>query len=461
VGVPGSGISGLGNASASDGNASWWLDTSKDFCVMKYPAKNNGSDVAVSTTAGEPWASITRDSSLTTCAAVGSNYRLISNTQWQTVARNAESVAANWSGNAVGSGKMARGHTDNSPANALANSTDDDPYFGTGNSGAAWNTLGATPARGTEQKRTQTLSNGEVVWDFAGNVWQWASDNYADLGLSPAIAEGWDEFSNTTNFPTASPTINRLLFAPLGLYTSAQNIGRMYGWSAGAVLRGGRWYDGTYAGLFSALLGYGASASYNSFGFRCAHPGFSPIDFADTSNGATLPGTTPNGANVDPIYFGPDAYSTSMATTGWWTAVGAIFSDSSNVNTENRPRKSPHSGSTLYNSASKGNTYVVIDLGQIRTFSRVLYYQMFSDGKTTHAAMDISTTLRGYDDAGWTPVHAEQLLANGDGTNPTTTADLIATFPPVTGRYVRLQLRNDGRYGSEGYVELFKVKIFE
>jgi hypothetical protein len=283
VGVPAGGVAGLGNISASandsaaNSNANWWLDVNRDFCVMKYPAKNNGSNVAVSTTEGTPWVSIPRGTDETTaggalkaCKDAGSNYRLISNTQWQTVARNAESVAANWSGNAVGSGVMARGHTDQSPWNALANSTDDNaPYFGTENSGAAWNTLGATPAAGTEQKRTQTLSNGEVVWDFAGNVWQWVSDNYADLGLSPAFAGGWVEFSNTTKFPTASPSINRLLFAPLGLYTSDQNIGRLNGTVRGAVVRGGTWSDRTDAGLFAADLGNDAEVSYLSTGFRC------------------------------------------------------------------------------------------------------------------------------------------------------------------------------------------------
>jgi len=267
VGVPGSGVAELGNSSATNGNASWWLDTSRDFCVMKYPAKNVSS-VAASAAAGLPWVNITRDSSASTCAAVGANYRLISNTQWQTVARNAESVAANWSGNAVGSGVIARGHSDNSPANILENSTDNDPYFGTGNSGAAWNTLGVTPAAGTEQKRTQTLSNGDVVWDFGGNVYQWVSDNYADLGVNPTIPTGTDEFSNTSNFPTALPAINRLLFAPLGLYNSAQNIGTVYGYT-GLVSRGLSFSTGTNAGLFAASLG-GSSGGYNSdIGFRC------------------------------------------------------------------------------------------------------------------------------------------------------------------------------------------------
>lgn len=283
VGVPASGVAGLGNTSASannsaaNSNANWWLDVDRDFCVMKYPAKNNDSSTyATSTMGGTPWVSIPRGTDETTvggamkaCKDAGAGYRLMSNTQWQTVARNAESVAANWSGNAVGSGVMARGHTDNSPSFALENAADEHPHFGTGNSGEAWNTLGATPAAGTEQKRTHTLSNGDVVWDFGGNVWQWASDNHADLGLSPAITAAWDEFSNTTNFPTVSPGINRLLFAPSGLYTSAQNIGRIHGGSAGAVRRGSDYNNGTTAGLFGATLGDSTSFPSGGVGFRC------------------------------------------------------------------------------------------------------------------------------------------------------------------------------------------------
>jgi hypothetical protein len=277
--VPASKTPGLGSVNASNGHAQWWLDTSLDFCLMKYPAKdNNSSTYASSTMTGTPWVNIPRGTdesslggALKACKDAGTGYRLISNTQWQTVARNAEIVAANWSGNAVGSGMMARGHTDNSPSVALENAADNDPYFGTENSGTAWNTLGATPAAGTEQKRTQTLSNGDVVWDFGGNVWQWVSDNYGDLGLSPGIALGLDEFSNTTNFPTVSPGINRLLFAPSGLYTSAQNIGSMGGGSAGAVRRGSDYNNGTTAGLFRAALSTSTSFPSSNVGFRCVY----------------------------------------------------------------------------------------------------------------------------------------------------------------------------------------------
>ena len=70
--------------------------TTKDFCVMKYEAKNNGSGVAVSQSAGNPYVSLTIGASQTKCTNLGANYDLISNPEWMTIGRNAEGVGANW-----------------------------------------------------------------------------------------------------------------------------------------------------------------------------------------------------------------------------------------------------------------------------------------------------------------------------------------------------------------------------
>ena len=49
----------------------------------------------------------------------------------------------------------------------VASVNDSQACFGTATDGS--NTCGGP----NSQKRTLTLSNGEVIWDFAGNVWQW------------------------------------------------------------------------------------------------------------------------------------------------------------------------------------------------------------------------------------------------------------------------------------------------
>jgi len=282
VGVPGSDISGLGHTSSSFTNTDWSLNTAKDFCVMKYPAKNNNaSTAATSIYSTTPWVSINRgletDTTINAIRACGlGGARLISNTQWQTVARNAESVAANWSENATGSGVMPRGHSDNqhlisgmsgsgSPLDHPPGDTDG--YYGTGN----------TVSAGWEQRRTLFLSNGEVVWDFAGNVFQWVSDEANDLGTNPYLTGSDIEFTNSTYFPSYStnfpPDINRLIFGPSNpSFNSNKNIGKIQGASpyAGPVYRGGSFNSGIMSGVFSAGLNRSYTSPDSQTGFRCA-----------------------------------------------------------------------------------------------------------------------------------------------------------------------------------------------
>ncbi len=280
VGVPGNATAGLGNANATIGNATASLDPSRAFCVMKYPAKNVSS-TATSVAAGTPWVSIDRDVAATTCSNLGTGFGLISNTQWQVVARNAESVNSNWSGGAVGSGVLNRGHSDNSPASTLANSTDDtDGYYLTGNSSATpWNALGASPAAGTEQKRTHNLSNGIVVWDLAGSVWQWVSDNRSALGILEAddtagmTTVGFRSFLNT-GVNRFSATAN-LIFGNLGnagtQFSETKNAGQIWGGTAGAVGRGGMYTDGSGAGIFASVLAFAGTDSAAIVTFRCTY----------------------------------------------------------------------------------------------------------------------------------------------------------------------------------------------
>ena len=91
------------------------------------------------------------------------------------VANNVATVASNWQNGAVGSGCLYGGHMDNSPASALAASTDDDPYSGTGNTAANSFSCPFTTSAGygKEQRRTMSLSTGDVIWDLSGNVWEW------------------------------------------------------------------------------------------------------------------------------------------------------------------------------------------------------------------------------------------------------------------------------------------------
>lgn len=233
----------------------------KDFFVMKYQAKNDGSGNVVSVAAGTPWVSISHCTAQDTARAVGTGYHLITEAEWMTIATNALWVASNWTTGTVGSGALFSGHNDNAPANALAADTNDaNGYFGETNTGGT-------------QRRTLTLSNGEVIWDFAGNVWEW-TDAWIIGNEQPNDAVdgfAYCEFTAITKWKDlnyANPT-NRG-------WNSTQGLGQIYtdGTSTNNTLyafkRGGDWTRGTTAGAFTLALNDTSMVPSTYVGFRVA-----------------------------------------------------------------------------------------------------------------------------------------------------------------------------------------------
>ncbi|WP_298868474.1 SUMF1/EgtB/PvdO family nonheme iron enzyme [uncultured Microbacterium sp.] len=233
----------------------------KSFCVMKYEAKNVGG-VATSQAAGTPWVSISQTSALSTAAAACAGCHLITEAEWMTIAANVLSVPSNWSGNAVGSGFIYSGHNDNSPANALAATTNDsDGYNGTGN------------ATGSNQRRTLTLTNGAVIWDLAGNVYEWT-----DATISGAQPGGsgyaWRQYPGLSSLHTL-PSASRPSAIPgASGWSSTQGIGQLYSNAdesgVRAFLRGGTWTADSGAGVLALTLSGTPSGSGANLGFRVA-----------------------------------------------------------------------------------------------------------------------------------------------------------------------------------------------
>ena len=294
---------------ATAGNADGGLDPTRDFCVMKYQAKvatsNNGGQSAwepvydgnkaftmanywpQSRADSTPWVNISRDDAADRCKALNEahglcsgascytsfdnsiwGYRLISNTHWQVMARNLENTGANWTTGTVNSGFLWRGHSDD--------------------------TLGTSPAVGTQELRTRSLSNGITVWDFGGNVWQWVLDNNcngkgvasttpsctSDMGVGGNSAAlnatpvniGIRAANTLWEYTNGSITASDLLlFSSSGNYTSLNYAGKVMGSTNGAVQRGGDWSQTLESnGLFAAGLNRAPSYTATFVGFRCA-----------------------------------------------------------------------------------------------------------------------------------------------------------------------------------------------
>ncbi len=240
------------------------------FCVMKYEAKKDSTTgKAVSVAAGTPWVSISQTDAKTAASNIGTGYHLITESEWMTIAANVLYNPSNWQSGTVGSGASYRGHTDNSPANSLAASTDDsDGYSGTGNSSSS----------SPEQRRTMTLTNGNVIWDLAGNVWEWTDQTITgnQPGLTTTDTGGWKEWTNTN---LAMNGLNQLsrpesISAAAKTWSSSNAIGQLWSnpgeSSARAFVRGGYWYDNGNVGVATLVLYNSPSYTYTNLGFRAA-----------------------------------------------------------------------------------------------------------------------------------------------------------------------------------------------
>jgi len=239
------------------------------------PCTAGNSRTVASLQSGYPIANISHNTAKTYCASLGSGFHLLTNEEYMTIARDAEQQIANWNGGVVGTSYLFSGHNDNSPAVALQASTDGDPYYGT---------LNTSPSN---QKRTLTLSNGNVIWDLAGNVWEHvqrtSSDTVTALAL-PACSDsvagwGWCQYGNST-LPYVSSWTGDVAQSYVGpsntSWNFTQGMGQVYtyknGTSQGTTVlrRGGYWGCGSNAGVFASHLDWDAGYTSIDGGFRCA-----------------------------------------------------------------------------------------------------------------------------------------------------------------------------------------------
>ena len=249
---------GIGDTNATCKNASYnvWQNTTTS---CGYDA---GTRELVSSEDGYPLAYIDQTTSATACESIGGH--LITNNEWMTIARNIEQVSSNRSSGVVGSGKIKGGNTGTADTNNTYDGSN--PEYGAGRNALA----------------SLTLTNGEVIWDLSGNVWEWTNNtiqrgNQPDgyLNSTDAAYTGgfnWEDYNkasggtyylNSSNLGSTTLTYNDLFLLSSSTYNATNNgIGRIYTYSNSAdtstteygFLRGGHWDNGANAGLLALYL---------------------------------------------------------------------------------------------------------------------------------------------------------------------------------------------------------------
>ncbi|MDZ4225678.1 MAG: hypothetical protein U1C49_02400, partial [Candidatus Andersenbacteria bacterium] len=229
------------------------------FCVMKYEAKQDANKNPTSTPTGSPWVSVDWYEAREACKRIDAH--LITSNEWTTIARNIESTTINDLDDDAAL-QLATSHSDNAPASALATTAGADPvvsgctltstmenaanaygaasceirgtgaggstdndkgYYGTGQ---VWSTTGySAGAANKSQLRTAVLSNGKVIWDFAGDVWEW-NDWQCGTGVWYSVA-GWIDWTNAN-----LTDYEKYAAGPSGSLTSANGAGRYYSCTA-------------------------------------------------------------------------------------------------------------------------------------------------------------------------------------------------------------------------------------
>jgi formylglycine-generating enzyme required for sulfatase activity len=218
-----------------------------------------------------PIVDISHTNAITACASIGAH--LLTNDEYMTIVTNAAGQGMNWSNGSVGSGVMPRGNSNSSAVMWSGGS-----QYGTGYSDFT-------------HLRTMTLSNGSVIWDMAGNVWEHvqrsnnnSGDNQSTI-TTPTCNTGtpgsgeWCEFNNYNSKTPYITGYNDSSFSaatvgPPQTWNSTQNIGQVHGNDGSTYgqvfLRGGRWDNGPAAGPFTLDLAWGTTYTSSDVGFRCA-----------------------------------------------------------------------------------------------------------------------------------------------------------------------------------------------
>lgn len=206
------------------------------FRVAKYLSGRGQGGQPISTPSAAPWVNIDYHQARATALRAG--LALLTETQALAIAWNVAQQDINWTGGKVGEGQLYQGlRKGNVSAAQPGNYESADP----------------------EERRWLQFSNGEQIYDVAGNAFSWIEDDI----------HGDENGIVARRFEAADISLQ----APYGIREKGMGW-RPDGardWSGLALLRGGCWDSESYAGAFYLVYDW-PGYRVGSVGFRCTQP---------------------------------------------------------------------------------------------------------------------------------------------------------------------------------------------
>jgi hypothetical protein len=209
------------------------------FQVGAYHCSQSPDGLAVINPDNTPWARINFHKAKQACIDAG--FSLITELQYLAIAYQITQQDANWTGGSVGEGELYRG------IHKYANDEAQNGHY---------------VSDVITERRWHGLANGERVYDFSGNIYSWVFDDVqGDENGIVAAPFARDSASLTTApYPSREKGI--------GWYPQFDDEDEVIDWSGNALIRGGYWRSGDYAGVFYLYYDW-PHVDYVSVGFRC------------------------------------------------------------------------------------------------------------------------------------------------------------------------------------------------
>jgi hypothetical protein len=235
------------------------------FWIMKHEAtvltdESSTKKLVLSDMNLAPTTDVTIQEAESYCKSLGEKYSLVTNNQWISIANQIEQNPINWTGQKAYSGCLYQGNNGHETI-GTGKTIDSSCGYSTEN-----NSIDYGPERDT--RSIHTLTNGSIIYDFAGNVNEWVKNDSITNELFHDCDKGPYEIEDLL----LCEIEREFLLMPLGInLTMDSGIGGAILLNSGDVfLRGGHYGLYEYAGIYS-IFQADVNLKGNAAGFRCTY----------------------------------------------------------------------------------------------------------------------------------------------------------------------------------------------